>query len=333
MFDEVSRQKILSDFASYNLSNQQAVCTSEDFNLLPKAIWHREDPYALGVAIPGMVLSRLASKNVKVVLTGDGSDEVFGGYPWFRTEKLFRPLATLPLGIRRLIAQIPAVRKKWSRGSRLMRLSNEMNITRYTQIVDSPSEEFSYHLLSDDIRQNLGNEQEPEGMFTVPEEFERWHHFTQLQYIEMKSRLPDYITRDLDAVSMAYSLELRVPFLDHEFVELCAQIPPSLKMRRLEEKYILRQALRNDLPLEILRRRKRGLTSPFEQWTRNLPEFARESLSEDRVREKGYFNPKFVVYMIEQHRSGKVNYGKSLMRVLGVQLWDDLFVRGCRLLG
>lgn len=206
-----------------------------------------------------------------------------------------------------------------------------MNLARYTQIVDSPSEEFTYRLLADDIRQSLYNEKE--SLLGIPEDFERWHPFTQLQYLEMKSRLPDYITRDLDAVSMAYSLELRVPFLDHEFVELCAQIPPSLKMRRLEEKHILRQALRNDLPLEILGRRKRGLTSPFEQWIRNLPEFARELLSEDRVREKGYFDPKFVVRMIEQHQSGKTNYGKSLMRILGIQLWDDLFMRGCRSIG
>jgi asparagine synthase (glutamine-hydrolysing) len=208
-----------------------------------------------------------------------------------------------------------------------------MSLTRYTQIVDSPREEFTYRVLSDDLIQSLDNEREPEEMLTVPENFERWHPFTQLQYLEMKSRLPDYITRDLDAASMAYSLELRVPFLDHELVEFCAQIPPALKMRGLQEKYILRQALRNDLPLEILRRRKRGLTSPFEQWIGNLPEFARALLSEDRLREKGYFNPKFVVHMIEQHQSGKANYGKSLMRVLGVHLWDELFVRGCQRMG
>ena len=329
-FDEVSRQKILKDFAGYDLSNQQTVCMTKDFELLPKAAWHCEDPFTSGIEIPRMLLSQLASKKVKVVLTGEGSDEVFGGYAWFRTDKLLRPFTKLPLSIRRFIAHLPAIKRRWPRGSRILKAPDEMNLARYKQILDSANSEFDDHIFSDDLREKLINDGDPQDIPILPQNFDKWHPFAQLQYFEMKVRLPNYITRHLDAASMAYSLEVRVPFLDHEFVELCAQIPPALKMRGLQEKHILRLAMRDVLPPEILRRKKRGLSAPYVQWTRDLPEFAVELLSETQLREKGYFNPKFVVHMVEQHRASKADYGRELMGVLGVQLWDHLFMKDCR---
>lgn len=214
-----------------------------------------------------------------------------------------------------------------------------MDLNLYKVILDHGADKLLTHsgfagfdesVFSDDLKQGLTGREGTEDNLDLPQDFDRWHPFSRLQYFEIKARLTDFITRQLDLTSMAYSLEVRVPFLDHEFVELCAGIPPDLKMRGREEKYILRRAMQSDLPPEIVGRKKRGMASPYVQWTRNLPEFAMESLSEDRIREKGYFNPKFVARMIEQNRSGRANYGRSLMGVLGVQLWDDLFVRGCR---
>lgn len=329
-YDEVSRQKTLRDFTGYNLSNQRAVCTNNDLALLPKAVWHCEDPFITGTEIPQMVLSQLASKNVKVVLTGEGSDEVFGGYPWFRTHKLLQPFNIFPLVLRRLISRMPAVRKRWTRASRILGAPSEMNLARYKLIIDSGIAEFDDRIFSDDLRQGIANQEYREDNPSLPEEFNEWHPFAKLQYLEMKVRLPDYITRHLDSASMAYSLEARVPFLDHEFVEFSTQIPPSLKMRGLREKHILREAMREILPVEIVERKKRGLSAPYTQWVGDLPAFGLELLSENRLREKGYFNSKFVARLVEQHRSGKANYGKYLMGVLGVQLWDDLFMLGCR---
>ena len=329
-FDEVSRQKTLRDFTRYNLSNQQAVCTNNDLALLPKAVWHCEDPFITGTEIPQMVLSQLASKNVKVVLTGEGSDEVFGGYPWFRTCKLLEPFVKLPFGIRKFIAQVPTVKKRWTRASRILGAPSGMNLARYKLIIDSGIADFDDCLFSDDLRQELTNQDQAEDSLILPQEFNGWHTFAKLQYLEMKVRLPDYITRHLDAASMAYSVEARVPFLDHEFVEFSTQIPPSLKMRGIEEKHILRRAMRDILPLEIVQRKKRGLSAPYTQWVGDLPAFALELLSENCLREKGYFNSKFVTRLVEQQRSGKADYGKYLMGILGIQLWDDFFMHSCK---
>lgn len=330
-FDEVSRHKLLTDFAGYNVSNQQTVCRANDFKLFPKAIWHCEDPFTRAVGIPLLLLAQLASKSVKVVLDGEGSDEVFGGYPWFRTFKLLQPITKLPLAIRKILAGMPLLRRKWPRATRLfVAPGTRMTHARYKKFIDHSNMEFDERIFSKDLRHAISKYENNDGELTLPQDFERWHPFAQLQYLEIKVRLSDYITRNLDATSMAYSLEVRVPFLDHEFVEFCAQIPPALKMRGLREKYILRRAMRNDLPEEIVRRKKRGLAAPYGQWIRDLPEFAKELLSEKELREKGYFNSKFVLDMLEQHRSGKVNYAPQLMGVLGIHIWDRLFVQGCR---
>jgi asparagine synthase (glutamine-hydrolysing) len=125
---------------------------------------------------------------------------------------------------------------------------------------------------------------------------------------------------------MACGLEARVPFLDHELVELCARIPLSLRLRGLREKYILRRALEGALPREILWRRKRPLMAPIEAWLRGpLPPFAEELLSPASLRATGYFEPPAVQALVTDVRAGRSIHARLLLMVLGVQLWDTLF--------
>ena len=330
-YDEFHTQKTLKDFRNFNLSNDQALCTSADFELLSKAVWHCEDPFTTGIEIPQLILSRLASEKVKVVLTGEGSDEIFGGYPWFLTHKLVQPLTKLPMSLRRFVCGIPAVKRKWRIASRILPTLPVMSMERYERSIGSSIQDFDSRLFSPELAQSMAiQNSESEEILILPDEFHLWHRFAQLQYFEIKVRLPNYVTRHLDSASMAYSLETRVPFLDHELVEFSSQIPPWLKMKGTTEKYILRRAMRDDLPKEIVNRKKRGLSAPFRQWVKNLPEFASDLLSEKRLRETGWFDPSIVGRMIHQHKIGQVNYGKQLMGVLGVQIWDDLFLKGCK---
>ncbi len=328
-YDEIGPNKILAGYPGYDLLNQTTTCTTADFDLLPKVIWHREDPNLSAGCIPHMLLAELAAQQVKVVLTGEGSDEIFGGYRWYRFEKLFQPFANLPLSARRLIASIPLLSKKWSRASRAFAAPSGMDLARYTRIIDNAPGRNNENLFSESLRDTQRLLPGTEQPLRLPEEFDRWSRFAQLQYLEINSRLPDYVTRSLDAASMAYGLEARVPFLDHELVELCARVPPELKMRGLREKHILRQALQGTLPAEILQRRKRGLSAPYWPWQPGLPEFVEDALSESQLHSKGYFNAKQVRHMLEQHQNGREHFGKELLGVLSVQLWDDLFVRGC----
>ena len=330
VYNEIGPNKILSDFGGYNLLNHITTCSTNDFNLLNKVLWHREDPNLATGGIPHMLLAKLAAQHVKVVLTGEGSDEVFGGYHWYRVERMLQPFINLPLGVRRLISSIPFLKRKWSRSSRAFAAPAMMGLPRYLQIIDNASAGNHEDLFSDHFRNTHGVFTDTEPPFPLPKDFERWRRFAQLQYLEINVRLTDYITRTLDAASMAHSVEARVPFLDHEFVELCSRIPPNLKMRGLHEKHILRRALEGALPPEILKRRKRGLSAPVWPWRDSLPEFVDDALSKSRLHTKGYFNPQYVRGMLERHQNGKANFGRELMGVLNVQLWDDLFVHGCR---
>ncbi len=325
-FDEVHQNRILSDFPAYGLVNHRAVCTARDFERLRRAVWHAEDPQAVGLEIPRLVLSELSARHVKVVLSGEGSDEVFGGYRWFRTHKLLHPFTRLPLGIRSWPARIPALARRWPRAARILGAPAEMGLARYQQTIDTANFGFDERLFSHELRQALAQQADDGETLQMPDGFDGWHSFSQLLYLESRVRLPNFVTRLLDSMSMAHGLEVRVPFLDHELVELCARIPPELKMRGMQEKYILRQALRGDLPSEIVWRRKRGLAAPFSQWLRDPPEFAADLLSAAQVRGRGYFEPQVVATLIEQHRSGYANHAKSLLGVLAIHLWDDLFM-------
>jgi asparagine synthase (glutamine-hydrolysing) len=327
-YDEVGHQKTLDQFPGYDLVNERAVCGANSFELYPKALWHTEDPSAAGIEIPRLILSEASARRVKVVLTGEGADEIFGGYPWFRWDRLLRPLAALPLPVRRLMLLGSLIPTWQPRGSRVLMAPRTMSLTRYRHLIGPVREDAHEAILSPAVRLGAGPGQD--GPWLADGEIRDWTSFAQLQHYEMTVRMPDFVVHTLDRLSMAHGLEARVPFLDHELVELCAQIPPRLKLRGSQEKYILRQALRGALPPEILGRNKRGLQAPVRGWLRGpLPPFAEDLLSPDRLRDKGYFAPDAVRALLEGYRrqTGPAE-GPSLLSVLAIQLWDELFVRG-----
>jgi asparagine synthase (glutamine-hydrolysing) len=325
-YDELAGQRILSDFPAYGLESHRALCTAKDFERLRTAVWHAEDPQAVGLEIPRLVLSELTARHVKVALSGEGADEALGGYPWFRTEALLRMLPWLPFGVRARLARIPAVRRRWPRVARLLTAPAEMSLARYRQTIDTTNRTFDERLLSGSLRQTLAEAGDESEALAMPDGFARWHWLSQLQYLEARVRLPNFVTRLLDSLSMAYGLEVRVPFLDHELLELCARIPPDWKMRGLREKYVLRRAMERDLPPEIAWRKKRGLAAPFREWMRELPDFAADLLTRDALRARGYFEPEAVAAQVDEHRSRRADHAKTLLGVLAVQLWDDLFL-------
>ncbi|MGK2963165.1 MAG: asparagine synthase (glutamine-hydrolyzing) [Gemmatimonadaceae bacterium] len=326
-FDEIRTQKLLYDFPGYDLEPHVTTCTAEHIALLPRAQWHAEDPVVGGVEIPRMLLAREAAEHVKVVLTGEGSDELLGGYDYFRVDKALRPFARLPRPVRRIAGTLAA--RRHPRASQVHVGPHEMRMARYSNLVGPIRT--AYSLLAPHVRQALADSEQRksnDAELRVPDAFESWDPFSQLQYYEMKIRLPDRIESSLDRASMAHSLEARVPFLDHVLVEFCAGIPASVKMRWLREKQVLRDAMRGVLPREIVERRKRGLASPVKHWLREpLPEFAAELLSDVEIRRKGYFDPVAVAQLRARCSKGKGPYERELMPVLMVQLWDAMFIR------
>jgi asparagine synthase (glutamine-hydrolysing) len=326
--DETHRHPTLNHYPGFrDIPNTLVEFGLEDFERLPRAVWHCEDPFTSGVEIPRLVLSERSARAYKVVLTGEGADEIFGGYPWFRTEKLLRPFGALPVALRRWVASKSFLSRRWPGACNILSGGGgPLTLDRYGAFIGPPTfPQKGSALFSPQVRERLpgspsASDPEPARRIRAGKS-----PFAQLQALDLHYRLPDAVTQHLDRGSMAHALEARVPFLDHELVELCARIPPELQLRGFREKSILRDAMKPDLPAPIVRRRKRAMSAPYASWLRApLPEFAHEMLSERALGQKGYFDAFEVQALLREHRSRRADHGRILMGVLGVQLWDTL---------
>jgi asparagine synthetase B (glutamine-hydrolysing) len=237
---------------------------------------------------------------------------------------MMSPIGLLPEGVRAgLIGS--AARSRWPWGSRLALAPRAFGRARLSAMIGPPVG--GHALLAPDMRaaaalaaRELAElDAGPRGM----------HRTAALRRMEMGTRLVDLVIHNLDRQSMAASLEARVPFLDHKVVELAARIPPALLLRAGEPKHMLRNALRTVLPPELARRRKRGMTAPRAGWLRApLPDFAADALSPERLRDTGYFDAAAVTRLLAEHRAERVDAGDVLLGVLGVQLWDSMYMHG-----
>jgi asparagine synthase (glutamine-hydrolysing) len=276
-----------------------------------------------------MMLAEAATVRVKVVLTGEGADEVLGGYSWYPTQRILEPVFRLPLPVRRALAGIPAIRRRWPGAAGLIAGPREMNYERFSRSIGYlRSEGTGRALLAPDVRAALRREGEADDAAPPPAEDTTWHPFAQLQYFDLKHRMADAIVLQLDRASMAHSVEARVPFLDHELVEFCARIPPRVKMKWLREKHVLRRAMAGVLPPAICRRPKWPGQLPINDWLRGgLPPFAEALLSAAALRATGLFDPERVAALLQRHRDGTEKLGGLVAAVLGVQVWHEVFRR------
>jgi asparagine synthase (glutamine-hydrolysing) len=313
-------------------------------SLLPKVVYHLDEPIADPAAIATFLICEAAAPDVKVLLSGQGADEVFGGYRVHRTHKSNRLLRLMPTKVREQAA--PAC-LKWlakhkdravgvSPGLVLAfcRLADKMLRTAGMQPQDQYATLRSY-LLDDDVLLLLSKE--------ARSATERWSHRTtfcrhfeevssadflnQMLYVDAKTFLPDLNLAYSDKLSMACSVEVRVPFLDNELVEFLERIPPRFKIRGFTQKYILRKAMENVLPKSVLQRRKAAFGLPIRSWFKNeLREMLHDTLSEDRVRRRGLFDPAAVTRMIRDHEAGERDYTLSLWGLLTLELWHQAYV-------
>lgn len=327
-FDELRRHPTLDQYPGYTIIGRRVLSQGAGLDLLPQVLWYQEDPVTSGVPLIRRPLCAETAVDHKVVLTGEGADELLAGYPWYRFLRLCRPFSVLPQPWRRRLLGPWLPRwKPWASGVFLA--PRYMDLSWYATLIGTHTGAALQQALTPETLAAVDRAEDPGWLYRPLGELQRWHPLEALQYIEMKTRLVDYITRCLDRSTMAHSLEARVPFLDHELFELCARIPPGIKMRRLQEKHILRRAMAADLPAAIRKRRKRGMAAPNAKWLRAaLPDFAADLLAPRQLRERGYFNPTTVARWLEEHRQRRVDRGRLLMIVLGVQLWDELFRRG-----
>lgn len=344
-FDESVFQKEATDFLKTD--HAEIHCSSQDIGrVFPDVIWHTEKPVLRTAPAPLYLLSRLVrGHGYKVVLTGEGSDEMLGGYDIFKEAKIRRfwgacPESTMrPLLLKRLYPYLPQLQSQSPAYLQaFFHVSHEDQANPFFSHV--PRWELTSKIkmfFSEAVKSELrGDDAYADLQDRLPADYFKWDGFSQAQYLETTCLLPGYILSSQgDRMAMAHSVEGRFPFLDHRVVEFAARIPPRLKMKVLNEKYILKRAVGGLVPASITKRTKQPYRAPeatsfFGGDARAArPDYVEDLLSAKRIQQDGIFNPVSVRKLVEKAQKGQaigIRDNMALVGILSTQLVIDQFV-------
>lgn len=308
--------------------------------VLPKLAWHFDEPFADSSAIPTYYLSEMTREHVTVALSGDGADELFAGYPQFVNEQMVQLYRLLPASVRRdlvgrLVRGLPPDGLPIRFESFVRRLRK---VYDDAQLGSSFERYFRKSVIREPIRRRIYTKDfsrhvsfEDESALLVNEHFgdrSHGHPIADLLDVMTSVQLPDDMLTKVDRASMAHSLEVRVPFLDHRFVELAAALPVGLKLRRLTSKYLLKKALCRYLPRQLVYRKKQGFAVPLGAWLRgSLSQLTYQSLQDSGVFKEGVLEPSGVKALLGEHKDGRCDHTTILYSMLFFAFWFDTWRR------
>jgi len=304
--------------------------------LLPKLVHHMEEP-PIDMAIPSYLISRAARETLTVMLSGMGGDEVFAGYPRQMAMKLAAAFDPVPNMLRRpLMKTVAGLLPGGLPGRFTAPLRNAKKFARsaaldfedrYLGYGTYFTNELKYQLYSDEWRSLTSGCDPYEAHRRY---FARVRHaapLNRLLYVDLKTFLPCLNLITTDKTSMAVNLEVRVPFLNREMIEMAARMPPRLKLRGLTRKYVLKRALQKVLPKEVVWRKKAGFGAPIRSWLRGpLRPLVNDLLSEESVKRRGLFRAAEVKRVIDANFSGREDYNLQVFQLLGLELWCQTFL-------
>jgi len=327
-FDEPQYNE--ADFARsvaerYGTNHHEEEVSAKDFDLLDELGRIYDEPYADSSAIPTYRVCELARRHVTVALSGDGGDEVLAGYRryrWHMNEETVR--RRLPSSIREpLFGALAAVYPKADWAPRFLRAKTTLqglsrnSVDAYLHSVSLIRPPQRAALFSDDLRRQLQGYRSSEVFATHAANYQGDDPLKLIQYLDLKTYLVGDILTKVDRASMAHSLEVRVPLLDHRFLEWAMTIPSNLNLHRGEGKYILKKAMEPLLPSDVLYRTKMGFSVPISEWFRtSLKERIREVATSEAMLESGYFNMEHIGWMVDQHQRGLAEFGTPLWTLL-----------------
>jgi asparagine synthase (glutamine-hydrolysing) len=333
-FNELDAAKKVADL--FGTDHHEFVVESPQVReLVPVLMKYLDEPLADASIIPTYIISRLARQYVTVALAGDGGDELFAGYDTYKAFKVARWYRKVPGLIRRGIVAnavrlLPASKK---------RLSFEFKAKKFISGVEYPPE------IANTIWWGAYSPMEKERLFSpklraaldedlfAPIAFHGQNcraadALDRLTYLDLKLYLQDDLLVKVDRMSMANSLEIRVPFLDYTFVEYAATIPSAMKLRGFRSKYILKKAMAGRLPQDILTKKKIGFDIPLGVWIKQeLGDFVRETLSPASLKKHGFFNEAHIQKILDEHFAGSHNHRQLLWPLIIFQYWYDHYIK------
>jgi asparagine synthase (glutamine-hydrolysing) len=300
-------------------------------DLVSKLAWHYDEPFADSSAVPTYYVSQEARRHVTVALSGDGGDENFAGYRRYKlTMREDRLRSYMPSSARRAIfGPLGSWYPKLGWAPRVFRAKSTFQslargpIDGYFHGMSCCPPDLKNQLLSEDVRKKMGGYDSAEVMRYHYDRADTTDHLSRIQYVDMKTYLVDDILVKVDRASMANSLEVRCPLLDHKLMELIAQMPSGLKLNNGRGKYIFKKSLEKVLPADILNRAKKGFSVPVAEWFRGeLKDFAHEAIFH---RQDGVLNSAFLGRCWAQHQRGQRDWSALLWTVLMFKTWQEVY--------
>jgi asparagine synthase (glutamine-hydrolysing) len=329
--DDVRYARQIAD--RYSVDYHEQILEADVVELLPKLVWHMDEPVADPAAISTYLICSAARQNLTVILSGMGGDEIFAGYPRHLAARLGRALASVPLPVRRALRRLIQTRMTLGRPGRMR--GPRRNLIKLARGLDgSPWDRYlaycSYYqrselaeLLAPDLPVGDPFRRHRAYLERVSDE----HWLNQLLYLDIKTFLPCLNLTYTDKMSMAASAEVRVPLLDNELVELSSRIPPDLKLHGLTRKFVFKRSMEGVLPRAVIYRRKAGFGAPVRSWlVGELQPMVDDLLSPEVVRQRGLFDAAEVRRLIVANRTGHEDNALRIWALLTLELWQLAFV-------
>lgn len=332
-FDELSYARLISNH--FATEHHEFIVKPDAIEILPKLVWHYSEPFADSSAIPTYYVAKMTRDYVKVVLTGDAGDENFAGYPRYLRSRWVALFTKIPERLRKDL--LPHFLRTFSnlrwREKTLNRLSDFIeslstdqgrNYAEQIKIFNAKEKEDIY---TEDFRKKVGKIDPLDFILKKFEESATGDLLEQLLYVDMNSYLPEDLLVKMDIATMANSLEARVPFLDHQFMELVAGIPSQLKLKGSKTKFILKTAFNGFLPDAIFKRRKMGFGVPVSRWFRNeLKDYVYDILLDQRTLNRGYFTREGVQRLLNDHIACRYDNSSKIWALLFLEIWFRVFI-------
>ncbi len=323
----------------FGTEHQELIVRPDAAALLPRLVYHYNEPFADSSALPTWCLSEMARTGVTVALSGDGGDESFLGYERYGASRLAGRLDRIPRPLRELAVRGAGCLVSGSARSsttRLRRFASGLAtdpVRRYGRWISVTLDEHKADLYTEDFARRRACDGSEFGDSSLGLLERRWAEsdavsaVERLAHTDIAMYLPDDLLVKTDIASMAHSLEVRSPFLDHHVVEFAARLPVAMKLRGRTGKYLLKRAMASRLPQTVLHRRKAGFGVPIDAWFRGrLGETARDVLLGKQATERGYFETTTVRRFLDDHATGKAQHHARLWSLLVLELWHQTFI-------
>ena len=319
-FDESMYAKELSEILKIN-NYRKHISADEFFDILPTIEYHTDEPEANLSAVPLYYLSKLASKHVKVVLSGEGSDEMFGGYNEYYEPTILKIYARIPLLIRRIIRNIVKPLPHFPGQNTLIQYGLPFD-ERYIGHGTLMEEWEANEILCDELK---SDESISEVLSPVYQKIKNRDTLTKKMYIDMHFWLPQDILLKADKITMANSLELRVPLLDINVFNYASKIPNHFLVSKKETKSIFRSIAEDKIPQEWSKRRKLGFPVPFSKWIRQEKYYKKIKKMFNQEFVKDFFDQKVINKMLEDHYQNHKNNGRKIYNIYTFLIWYQVY--------